>query len=163
MTISPQRKRKSLKYNNIMDTETAEPQTHLEMEPIKDGTNQLCESIVNQEGFKKLYANIDAFITDEKLKYEYGTLNDQGALLQQKQQAGAEITEEEIAGFEKLREEFMSNPVATNFLDAQEEVQKVQDRIHQVIAKTFEIGRVPQQEDFDFCSDGFGDCGCSHE
>ena len=73
------------------------------------------------------------------------------------------LTEEEIAGFEKLREEFMSNPVATNFLDAQEEVQKVQDRIHQVIAKTFEIGRVPQQEDFDFCSDGFGDCGCSHE
>ena len=46
---------------------------------------------------------------------------------------------------------------------ANEEVQKVQDRIHQVIAKTFEIGRVPQQEDFDFCSDGFGDCGCSHE
>ena len=162
MTTSPRRKRKFLLSNKlIMDTETSEPQTHLEMEPVKKGTDQLCESIVNQEGFKNLYIKIDAFVTDEKLKYEYGTLNDRGALLQQKQQTGVEITEEEIAEFEKLREEFMANPIATNFLDAQEEVQQVQDRIHQVIAKTFEIGRVPNQEDFDFCSDGFGDCGCS--
>ena len=109
-----------------MDTETSEPQTHLEMEPVKNGTDHLCESIVNQDGFKELYSKIDSFITDEKLKYEYSTLNDRGALLQQKQQTGVEITEEEIAEFEKLREEFMANPIATNFLDAQEEVQQVQ-------------------------------------
>ena len=131
------------------------------MLPIKKGTDQLCESIVNQEGFKELYAKIDAFISDEKLKYEYSTLNERGALLQQKQQAGAEITEEEITAFEQLRTDFLDNKVADDFLAAQEEVQKVQDRIHQVIAKTFEVGRVPAQEDFDFCSDGFGDCGCS--
>ena len=88
-------------------------------------------------------------------------LNDRSALLQQKQQAGVEIKEEEIVEFEKLREEFMANSVATNFLEAQEEVQQVQDRINQIITKTFEIGRVPNQDDFDFCSDGFGDCGCS--
>ena len=145
-----------------MNTEATKPQTHLEMEPVKKGTDQLCESIVNQKGFKELYTKIDAFITDEKLKYEYSTLNDHGALLQQKQQTGVEITEEEITELEKLREEFMANPIATNFLNAQEEVQQVQDRIHQVLAKTFEIGRVPNQEDFDFCSDGFGDCGCNH-
>jgi len=87
-------------------------------------------------------------------------LNDRGALLQQKQQAGVEIAENEIADFEKLREEFMANPIASQFLEAQEEVQQVQDRIHQVIAKTFEVGHVPQSEDFDFCSDGFGNCGC---
>jgi cell fate (sporulation/competence/biofilm development) regulator YlbF (YheA/YmcA/DUF963 family) len=148
-----------------METEThspeaAEPQTCLDLKPIAEGTNQLCEAIVSQEGFAELYKKIDAFINDEKLKYEYGMLNDRGALLQQKQQAGMEIAEDEMADFEKLREEFMANPVATQFLEAQEEVQQVQDRIHQVIAKTFEIGRVPQSEDFDFCSDGFGNCGC---
>ena len=140
--------------------EAAEPQTCLDLKPIAEGTNQLCEAIVSQEGFAELYKKIDAFINDEKLKYEYGMLNDRGALLQQKQQAGMEIAEDEMADFEKLREEFMANPVATQFLEAQEEVQQVQDRIHQVIAKTFEIGRVPQSEDFDFCSDGFGNCGC---
>ena len=140
--------------------EAAEPQTCLDLKPIAEGTNQLCEAIVSQEGFAELYKKIDAFINDEKLKYEYGMLNDRGALLQQKQQAGMEIAEDEMADFEKLREEFMANPVATQFLEAQEEVQQVQGRIHQVIAKTFEIGRVPQSEDFDFCSDGFGNCGC---
>jgi len=148
--------------NESCETGASEPQSLLEMLPIKQGTDQLCESIVNQEGFKELYAKIDAFISDEKLKYEYSTLNERGALLQQKQQAGAEITEEEITAFEQLRTDFLDNKAATDFLAAQEEVQQVQDRIHQVIAKTFELGRVPAQEDFDFCSDGFGDCGCSH-
>ena len=148
--------------NESCETGTNEPQSLLDMLPIKQGTDQLCESIVNQEGFKELYAKIDAFISDEKLKYEYSTLNERGALLQQKQQAGAEITEEEITAFEQLRTDFLDNKAATDFLAAQEEVQQVQDRIHQVIAKTFELGRVPAQEDFDFCSDGFGDCGCSH-
>ncbi len=148
--------------NESCETGNNEPQSLLDMLPIKQGTDQLCESIVNQEGFKELYAKIDAFISDEKLKYEYSTLNERGALLQQKQQAGAEITEEEITAFEQLRNDFLENQVATDFLAAQEEVQQVQDRIHQVIAKTFEVGRVPAQEDFDFCSDGFGDCGCSH-
>lgn len=148
--------------NESCETGASEPQSLLEMLPIKQGTDQLCESIVNQEGFKELYAKIDAFISDEKLKYEYSTLNERGALLQQKQQAGAEITEEEITAFEQLRTDFLDNKVADDFLAAQEEVQQVQDRIHQVIAKTFEVGRVPAQEDFDFCSDGFGDCGCSH-
>ena len=148
-----------------METETqptvaTEPQTCLNLKPIAEGTNQLCEAIVGQKGFADLYKKIDAFINDEKLKYEYSMLNERGALLQQKQQAGAEISDEEIAGFEKLRDEFMANPVATQFLEAQEEVQQVQDRIQQVIAKTFEVGRVPQSEDFDFCSDGFGSCGC---
>ena len=148
--------------NESCETGTNERQSLLDMLPIKQGTDQLCESIVNQEGFKELYAKIDAFISDEKLKYEYSTLNERGALLQQKQQAGAEITEEEITAFEQLRNDFLENQVATDFLAAQEEVQQVQDRIHQVIAKPFEVGRVPAQEDFDFCSDGFGDCGCSH-
>lgn len=147
--------------NESCETGASEPKSLLEMLPIKQGTDQLCESIVNQKGFKELYAKIDAFISDEKLKYEYSTLNERGELLQQKQQAGAEITEEEITAFEQLRTDFLDNKVANDFLAAQGEVQQVQDRIHQVIAKTFEVGRVPAQEDFDFCSDGFGDCGCS--
>lgn len=144
-----------------METETEQaPKTHLDLVPIKQSTEQLCESIVSQDGFSELYKKIEAFINDEKLKYEYDLLNQRGTLLQQKQEAGVKITEEEIAEFEKLRDELLDNPVICGFHDAQEEVQQLQDKIHQVIAKSFELGRVPGQEDFDFCSDGFGDCGC---
>lgn len=99
-------------------------------------------------------------MNDEKLKYEYGLLNERGGLLQQKQEYGVEIKPEEFEEFEKMREEFMTNPVATAFLEAQEEVQDIQNRIYQHLAKSFELGRKPDQGDFDFCSDGFGNCGC---
>ncbi|MBR89792.1 MAG: hypothetical protein CMO66_00755 [Verrucomicrobiales bacterium] len=132
----------------------------LQAGPIKEKTEALCDAIANQVEFKELYAKIEAFMNDEKLKYDFGQLNDQGALLEQKQQYGLEIKQEEYDQFEKLRESFMSQKVATDFLEAQEEVQDIQNRIHQYLAKTFEIGRTPSQDDFDFCSDGFGDCGC---
>ena len=141
--------------------EYQESQAHLELLPIKEGTEKLCETIVSQEGFAELHKKIEAFITDEKLKHEYDMLNQRGALLQQKVEAGVEVSDEEVAEFEKLRETLLANKTVTDFHDVQEEVQQLQDKIHQVLAKTFEIGRVPQQEDFDFCSDDFGDCGCS--
>ena len=132
----------------------------LQASPIKVKTEALCEAIADQPEFKALYAKIEAFMSDEKLKHEFGYLNEHGSLLEQKQQIGAEIKPEEFEEFEKLRQEFMGNKVATDFLVAQEEVQDIQNRIHQYLAKTFELGRTPAQEDFDFCSDGFGNCGC---
>ena len=84
-----------------IESEIREPQTHLDLVPIKQSTEQLCESIVSQDGFPELYKKIEAFIGDEKLKYEYDQLNNTGMLLQQKQEAGLEISEEEIAIFEK--------------------------------------------------------------
>ncbi len=132
----------------------------LQASPIKEKTEALCEAIAGQSEFKTLYAKIEAFMNDEKLKYEYSYLNEHGSLLEQKQQHGVEIKPEEFEEFEKLRQEFMGNEVATDFLVAQEEVQDIQNRIHQYLAKTFELGRTPAQEDFDFCSDGFGNCDC---
>ena len=132
----------------------------LKSAPIKKKTEALCEAISCQPEFKTLFAKIEAFMNDEKLKYEYSYLNEHGSLLEQKQQHGVEIKPEEFEEFEKLRQEFMGNEIATDFLVAQEEVQDIQNRIHQYLAKTFELGRTPAQEDFDFCSDGFGNCGC---
>tara|TARA_Y100000588_G_scaffold27993_2_gene27350 strand:- start:242 stop:685 length:444 start_codon:yes stop_codon:yes gene_type:complete len=147
-----------------METETDiyEPQTHLDLVPVKEGTEKLCGTIVSQKGFPELFKKIEAFMADEKLRHDYDMLNQRGGLLQQKHEAGMEVTEEEVAEFEKLRETLLANQTVTDFHEVQEEVQQLQDKIHQVIAKTFEIGRVPSQEDFDFCSDGFGDCGCSN-
>ena len=63
----------------------------LQAAPIKEKTEALCEAIAGQPEFKTLYTKIEAFMNDEKLKYEYGLLNDRGALLEQKQQHGVEV------------------------------------------------------------------------
>jgi cell fate (sporulation/competence/biofilm development) regulator YlbF (YheA/YmcA/DUF963 family) len=137
-------------------------QTALETPAVEEKIRELCQSILDRPDFTDLRRRIDAFMIDEKAKYEYQMLNDSGALLQQKQQQGVQITDEEIGRFEALRDSFMGNPVATEFMTAQQEVSRLQDNILKHVQKTFELGRVPTVEDMNdgSCCNNHG-CGCA--
>lgn len=124
-------------------------------------TRELCQSLLDQPEFKTLRTNIETFLANDEARGQFDVLNLKGQTLQQKQQVGLQLTEAEIADFETSRESLLGNPVARNFLQAQEEMQKVQDQINQYVSKTFELGRVPAPEDFDGCCNDSG-CGCSH-
>ena len=65
----------------------------------------------------------------------------------------------EIASFESERETLLKNPVATAFLDAQEEMHEIQNVVKKTVGKTIEIGRVPTADDLAEGSCGEG-CGC---
>lgn len=137
-------------------------QTAVETPAVEEKIRDLCQSILDRPDFTDLRRRIDAFMIDEKAKYEYQMLNDSGALLQQKQQHGVQISDEEIGRFEALRDSFMGNPVATEFMTAQQEVSRLQDNILKHVQKTFELGRVPTAEDMNdgsCCSDH--GCGCA--
>ncbi len=137
-------------------------QTAVETPAVEEKIRDLCQSILDRPDFTDLRRRIDAFMIDEKAKYEYQMLNDSGALLQQKQQHGVQISEEEIGRFESLRDSFMGNPVATEFMTAQQEVSRLQDNILKHVQKTFELGRVPTVEDMNdgSCCNNHG-CGCA--
>jgi cell fate (sporulation/competence/biofilm development) regulator YlbF (YheA/YmcA/DUF963 family) len=104
---------------------------------------------------------IDAFLADEQAKEQYRELSERGAILQHKQSTGMMVDMQEISDYEQKREAFLNNPVAQGFLDAQQTVQNLQESLNQYVAKTFELGRMPQPEDFDHGSCGHG-CGCNH-
>ena len=137
------------------------------MEAITDNsivlqkTRELCQAILDQPDFPMIRRQVDAFLADESIKVQYQELSDRGAMLQHKQQTGAPLDMAEIADFEKRREAFLKSPVAQGFLEAQQAVQTVQESVSQFVTKTFELGRMPQQEDFDNASCGHG-CGCHH-
>lgn len=137
-------------------------ETAVQSSPVDEKIRDLCQAILERPDFTDLRRRIDAFMADEKVKYEYQMLNDSGSLLQQKQQHGVEITEEEVGRFEALRSSFMGNPVATEFLDAQQEMSRIQDSILKHIQKTVELGRVPSVEDMNdgSCCNNHG-CGCA--
>jgi cell fate (sporulation/competence/biofilm development) regulator YlbF (YheA/YmcA/DUF963 family) len=122
-------------------------------------TLDLCQAVVEQPDFQALKERIDAFMGDELLKFQYQQVNDLGALLQMKQNDGLELKPEEIAKFGELREEFLQNPTAQAFLDAQEEMQRLHQAVTRLLNKTFELGRRPEFEDL---QDGSccGGCGC---
>jgi hypothetical protein len=91
----------------------------------------------------------------------YENLVTKGQALQEKEQMSAPLSKEEVNDFEKQREAVFNNPVARNFLDAQEELHNVQATIQQYVNKTLELGRMPTEEDMSGGGCGHG-CGCHH-
>src|SRR3954471_3100332 len=126
---------------------------------IAQKTRELCQAIVDQPKFESIRKRIDAFMADDTAKAQYQTVMEKGEMLQHKQQMGQPLSQDEIGDFDKSRDALVNNPIARGFMDAQQAMQKVQDSVGQHVAKTFELGRAPRDEDFDSGSCGSG-CGC---
>jgi cell fate (sporulation/competence/biofilm development) regulator YlbF (YheA/YmcA/DUF963 family) len=135
--------------------------TQIEESAVTQKTRELCQAILDQPEIRALRKNIEVFMANDQARGHYESLMTQGEMLHEKQHSGTPLTEAEINAFEKLRESFLNNPVARGFLDAQEEMQKVQKSVTQYVSKTFELGRVPEESDLESGSCGSG-CGCHH-
>jgi cell fate (sporulation/competence/biofilm development) regulator YlbF (YheA/YmcA/DUF963 family) len=135
--------------------------TQTEENAVMEKTKELCQSILNQPEVRSLRQKIDVFMADNNARGQYETLMEKGQMLHEKQHSGQPLDQREVADFEKLRDSFLKNPVASAFLDAQEELQKMQKSITQLVSKTFELGRIPEAEDLESGSCGHG-CGCHH-
>jgi len=132
--------------------------TKIKDSALTQRTLDLCQAIVDQSDFQTLKEKLDAFMSDELLKFDYQQLNGLGDLLRMKQSQGVELKPEEITQFETMREKFLNDPVAQGFLDAQEQLQMLHENVSRFLNKTFELGRRPEFEDV---HDGScGDCGC---
>ncbi len=126
---------------------------------IEDKTKELCETLVVAPEMLSIRKRIDVFMADSAARGQYETLMNKGQALQEKQHQGQTLESTEIADFEKNRESLLANPVARNFLDAQEEIHGIQKSIQKQVSKTLELGRLPTAEDLEEGSCGSG-CGC---
>lgn len=124
-------------------------------------TRELCQTLLDQPEFTSIRQRMDTFMSDEEAKAQYQSLNEKGEFLTFKQKQGQPLADEEVAEFEGLRQKFLNNPVAQGFLDAQQEMHQIQESVGAYVGKTFELGRVPESEDFDSGSCG-PSCGCGH-
>src|SRR5471032_97864 len=115
---------------------------------IEEKTQELCQAIVSQPELISIRRRIDAFMADASARGQYETLMGKGQALQEKQQHGQPLAAEEISDFEKSREALLKNPVASGFLDAQEDLHEIQHSIQKKISKTLELGRITTEEDF---------------
>ena len=128
---------------------------------IEQKTRELCQTILDQPSMASIRKRIDTFMADDRAREQYDGLMAKGQALQQKQQMSVQLTGEEINDFEQHRDSLLKNPVTRGFLDAQEELQQVQETIHQYVNKTIELGRIPTDEDLSGGGCGHG-CGCHH-
>jgi len=111
---------------------------------------------------KALRQCIDNFMADETTRAHYDGLIAKGQALQQKQQMSTPLTGDEISDFEQHRDSLLKNPVAREFLDAQQELHQVQESIHKHVSKTIELGRLPSEEELSSGCCGDHSCGCEH-
>ena len=136
-------------------------QATIEESIVTQKTKELCETLAGQPEFMEIRQRIDAFMGDDAAKTQYQLLMEKGDALQHRQQTGMPLDNEEIAEFEKSRELLLNNPVARGFLDAQQQMHKIQESVVQYVSKTFELGRVPSPDDFSAENCG-PSCGCGH-
>jgi cell fate (sporulation/competence/biofilm development) regulator YlbF (YheA/YmcA/DUF963 family) len=135
--------------------------TQTEENAVVEKTRELCNTILAQPNMGSIRQRIDAFLADDKARNQYESVMTKGQTLNDKQQRSLPLSGEEISEFEQQREALLSNPVARGFLDAQEAMHQIQDSVQKYVAKTLELGRVPEPEDLDGGSCGHG-CGCHH-
>lgn len=133
----------------------------LQESAILQKTKELCQAILDEPSMQSVRQRIDAFLDDSETRAQYEAVVSRGQTLHEKQQASEPLSGEELSAFESQRESLLSNPVARGYLDAQEELHNVQQSVQKQISKTFELGRMPTEEDL---SGGGGCCsggGCS--
>ena len=134
----------------------------IEETSITRKTRELCQAILDEPSMRTVRERIDNFMADEKTRAQYDGLVAKGQALQQKQQMSTPLTGEEISDFEQHRDSLLKNPVAREFLDAQQELHEVRESIHKYINKTLELGHLPSEEELtESCCSNDG-CGCGH-
>jgi cell fate (sporulation/competence/biofilm development) regulator YlbF (YheA/YmcA/DUF963 family) len=135
----------------ILETKTA----------VIEKLEELCRTILEQESFARLQQDIRAFENDPEAQHLYNSLLDLQSKLQSKQQQGMTLQADEIAEFEGERDAMFSNPVAKGYVDAQEQLFDLKNTVKKYVAKTIQLGRVPEEADLkEGCGCGGGGCGC---
>ena len=130
--------------------------------PIIQKTKELCETILQQSQFQSLRRNMDAFMADNTARGVYESLIEKQQFLVDKQQRGERLTDDEIEDFEKERDALMANEVASAYVDAREQIERLQSSVMGYVTKTIELGRVATEADLKAgCCGGGGSCGCS--
>jgi len=137
--------------------------TTLEIDKIREKTEELCQFILDQSAFSELKDMINSFLGDGEATSLYNEIIEKQRALQQKQQGGIPLTDEEVDDFNAAREKLYANSVARDFLYASEELDKVQDLVIKYVLKTIELEKVPTEADINgggcACGGG-GACGC---
>ena len=134
-------------------------ETTTELDTIISKTQELCQAILDTPDVQSLRRDIDTFLEDDSAKSQYQNLVELSETLNHRQSQGGQLADSEVAHFEQQRDALMQNTVAKSFMDAQQQMHKVQETVNQLVSKTFELGRVASVEDLDSGSCG-PSCGC---
>ncbi len=126
---------------------------------ILERTRELCSAILDWPGYKEQVTQIEAFLADDDAKASYRAFAELGDEMHRKQHAG-ELTDADIEKYEAEKKALDAKPLVGGFLVAQESLNEIHKTVATHVAKTLELGRLPEPEDLESggCCGG-GSCG----
>ncbi|MGF1677828.1 MAG: YlbF family regulator [Candidatus Methylacidiphilales bacterium] len=134
-------------------------QPTLDHSAIIEKTRELCQLILSQPALVSCRKDIHAFLDDESAQSQYRHIADRGRALEEMQLSGRQPEAQEVEDFEKSRYDFLENPVAKNFIEAQQMMNEIQETVNTYVNKSFELGRVPTEEEIAEAEEDCGGCG----
>lgn len=129
---------------------------------IESKIQELCTAIMEDEEVLLARGRAEAFLADPEAVSVYREMATMGRSLHQKQHNGEEPTEAEVDQFTALQDRCDDHPLIPPFLEAQQFLSGIAERVSTYVGKTLEEGRVPTEAEMDG-SGGCGEgCGCHH-
>tara|TARA_R110002096_G_scaffold24760_34_gene78110 strand:+ start:2950 stop:3369 length:420 start_codon:yes stop_codon:yes gene_type:complete len=128
---------------------------------IDEKARELCQFVLDDAGFASAQGRIELFMEDEDAKNVYRAWQEKSQELHSKSHQGLQPTEGDVAEIESLKSAVMSNSVALDFVEAENEMNAIFGSVTKLLQKTLQLGRLPTDEDMkesECCSSG--GCGC---
>jgi cell fate (sporulation/competence/biofilm development) regulator YlbF (YheA/YmcA/DUF963 family) len=131
---------------------------------VTEKTIELCQSILDDPGFAASQEKIEAFLADGEARAAYAAWQAKGQELHSLSHQGLALSPEDLAEFDRLQAAVDGNPVASDFMAAEDEMNTLFASVTKRVQKTFQLGRLPADTDLEDsgCCGGGGGCGCSH-
>jgi cell fate (sporulation/competence/biofilm development) regulator YlbF (YheA/YmcA/DUF963 family) len=125
---------------------------------------ELCHALLTDAQICSAREQIDAFLDDDDAREIYAAVMQKSDQLHQKQRSGQELTDEDIAEYNTLRDRAFSDPRVQSFQTARGLIQEVETKVGAYVEKTLELGRMPTPDEVvsqGGCCGGGGGGGCN--
>lgn len=118
------------------------------MSEIVEKVKELCETISKDSQFIRCQKIVDVFINDKEKNSEYQALLEKQRTLHSKKMDG-KLTQDDVDSFDAECERVFALPAVSEFLEAQDALDQLNDLISRYVELTFEFGRVPTQSELE--------------
>ncbi len=138
-------------------------------------TTELAAAFAQSQKVISAKARIGLFYQNAEATDLFRKVNEYGEELRNKHMAGMPPSEEEIAKFDKLRQDVVANPICAGFLESRQLLDELLGTVNQYLCLAIDSGKAPTDEEvaeamnqqMSACSCGggcHGDCkDCEHE
>ena len=126
--------------------------TEMEITALNEKVRDLCAFLAADDDFVAAQEQINAFEGDKDAQETYAAWQSTASEMQHRyQNEGVKPSAKQLSDLENLQKKVGENPVAANFVEANDLMNEMFSSVLKPVQKTFQLGRVPTEEELNEC------------